>query len=424
MASGYVPGYLGYVAALHEQYLRLAVLPGTWGALLGLAPSMARPPAGGTLLLLLLPVALGPTAATDAHRTAGGASSSFDWDALTRLAHRALPPAGADVSSQQDGCEAPAAGLPAVPLAAPPSQEVAQGYLPERLQLGQHINGFQLTSFVRRIPLLPPPAAGRDSVAKPTSLQVWQHSDASAVALLQGLALPGPEGGSSSDALALPAAPSSALALFDPSAVETAVSDSLLALPPASLRPSDTMATATAIGTQVALARVRPANLSPEEQTRSDQMLATLDAAAAQRERQRRAAASADTAAAGLPAEPDGGDETGGVPGYSMGSRIGHGHHGEVWRAVRSPAVANRQGRGQGDPGPSESAPEPPPAEERYVLKRIFVEKGLDIRLSGLREVYFGELLKPRCEKRLLLSHLHLKTIILPRQARDKHRES
>ena len=64
-----------------------------------------------------------------------------------------------------------------------------------------------------------------------------------------------------------------------------------------------------------------------------------------------------------------------------MGRRIGHGHHGEVWRAVRRQATSPGEAS-----GPDEASGEP----ERYVLKRIFVERGADIRLAGLREVYFG----------------------------------
>ena len=48
---------------------------------------------------------------------------------------------------------------------------------------------------------------------------------------------------------------------------------------------------------------------------------------------------------------------------------INTGHHGEVWRAVRAP------GHGDNDAGTDEP--------ERFVLKRIFVEKGVDIRLAG-----------------------------------------
>ena len=176
-----------------------------------------------TPLALLIPAVLtaGPTD-TRVH------SSSFDWAAL-----RALPPPRLADDDGQEDCEAPAAAVSMLaPLVSPPSTEIAQGYSPERLQLGQHIAGFKLTSFVRRIPQLPSQLPITNSATTPASLQVHPGVNADAVALFSRFALPGREGKDASEVLALPG-PSNALALFDPRAAETAVSKSLLALPAA-----------------------------------------------------------------------------------------------------------------------------------------------------------------------------------------------
>lgn len=328
-------------------------------------------------LVLAAVLTAGPN--TRAHRT----GISFDWGAL-----RALPPSrAADAADGQEDCEAPAPAVSmlAPPLMAPPSTEITQGYLPERLQLGQHIAGFKLTSFVRRIPLLSPQLDPTTSSTKttPASLQAQPGANSDVVALSSRFALPAGEGTGSIDVLALPG-PSTTLALFDPRAAETAVAESLLALPAAAREPSD-VKTATAIGKQVALARVRPAHLSAEEQLHSDRVLAVLGASDVPRSVQKPAGGLATDASAR--SEDDHASD--GVPGYSMGSRIGHGHHGEVWRAERLPTDYDRSATG--DDREEFSQP-----TERYVLKRIFVEKGIDIRLSGLREVYFGEMLKGR----------------------------
>eukprot|EP00124_Ichthyophonus_hoferi_P000036 Ihof_evm36s1 gene=Ihof_evmTU36s1 len=60
---------------------------------------------------------------------------------------------------------------------------------------------------------------------------------------------------------------------------------------------------------------------------------------------------------------------------YSLGHRFAKGAYGEVWRAHKV-----YQGSST--------------SNKRHVLKRMFLEKGPSIRLSGLREVYFGTLLK------------------------------
>lgn len=309
-------------------------------------------------------------------------AKSFDWEELTRLAHRALPTT--DEDPEANDCEAQLPALRDAPLATHPPQEALQGYLPERLRPGQHVRGFQLTSFVRRIPLLPPIAvpASTTDVTRSTALQVMQSRDNNAELPLGDLALPGKF---RDETLALPSPPSAALVLFDPAtsmAVETAVLDSLLALPPATTQSIGM--TPTAVGTEVALARVRPASLSPAEQTWVDeQMLAKVESESSVKRQRRAATVSMESA------HESSGD---GVPGYNMGDRIGHGHHGEVWRAVRARQSSDSSSSDRNTERNQDDARE---KREQYVLKRIFVEKGLDIRLSGLREVYFGELLKP-----------------------------
>ena len=146
-----------------------------WSATRSMLPPVLR---GLVPLAMLWPAVLDPTAAKETVHDRS--SSSFDWGALSRL--RALP-ASAHVDEQD--CEALAAALPVpMPLVAPPPQEITQGYLPERLQLGQHISGFKLTSFVRRIPLLAPQLpATSSSMATPTSVQVHPGVNADAVAL-------------------------------------------------------------------------------------------------------------------------------------------------------------------------------------------------------------------------------------------------
>jgi hypothetical protein len=58
---------------------------------------------------------------------------------------------------------------------------------------------------------------------------------------------------------------------------------------------------------------------------------------------------------------------------YELGARVGRGHFGELWRARRV------------DPSTGALAD-----EHSYVLKRLFVEKGYHVRLSGVREIHFG----------------------------------
>ena len=240
-----------------------------WSATRSMLPPVLR---GLVPLAMLWPAVLDPTAAKETVHDRS--SSSFDWGALSRL--RALP-ASAHVDEQD--CEALAAALPVpMPLVAPPPQEITQGYLPERLQLGQHISSFKLTSFVRRIPLLAPQLpATSSSMATPTSVQVHPGVNADAVALSRRFALPGQADNDADEVFALPA-PSTTLAVFDPRAAESAVSESLLALPPAAHAPTGGTVAATVIGKQVALARVRPASLSEEEKLHSDRMLAVLSA--------------------------------------------------------------------------------------------------------------------------------------------------
>ena len=231
--------------------------------------SVTDQPAAMTALPRLL---LGAAALASA--AAGPGRFEFDWAALTSpTTRRALPPAATEGDSDvDDSCDSGTALQRLLPLAlpAPPSLELAPGYTPERLQLGQGIGGFQLTSFLRRIPLLPP---RHDAT---TSLQVQQAQQpdlSSAVTAFLGLALPSgdeDEAAAPTDDTQLALLSSATLPIFDPDACYTAVSTSLLALPAAADGRGE-----VAMATQVALARVRPASLSPEEQQlHSDHKLA------------------------------------------------------------------------------------------------------------------------------------------------------
>eukprot|EP00939_MAST-03C_sp_MAST-3C-sp1_P000207 g207.t1 len=73
---------------------------------------------------------------------------------------------------------------------------------------------------------------------------------------------------------------------------------------------------------------------------------------------------------------------------YHLQERYKRGHHGEVWRATRNSVVGGDQDESANVRGGDVS--------NAYVIKRMFVEKGKDIWLSGLREVYFGERLRGR----------------------------
>lgn len=135
--------------------------------------------------------------------------------------------------------------------------------------------------------------------------------------------------------------------------------------------------------------------------------------------------ASRATVAAVLAAPEQGSGSSGGellVPpsrplhhGFSLRGQFAGGANGEAWRAVREEAAAagwdSREGEGEeGAEGEatcsaaSDSCP-PPRAPPTYVLKRIFAERGRDALLSGLREAYFGTLLRgaphvARCARR------------------------
>jgi hypothetical protein len=79
---------------------------------------------------------------------------------------------------------------------------------------------------------------------------------------------------------------------------------------------------------------------------------------------------------------------------YHIGAHsLGRGHFGEVWRAVRrrvggaAAAGASSQGGGgkeEGDEG------------DAFILKRVLGSRGAAVRRSGVREGYFGALLKAR----------------------------
>jgi len=288
---------------------------------------------------------------------AAAAGDGFDWSALATGRPLSLGPGGdgkvAEVADDEEGCLPPQQQ----------GQQVAGGgggataapYRPGRLRAGDTVGGFELTAFLRPIPLLPPglsahPPGLLPPAPGPTAVQVRGEPGASGGEELGlGLALPSQ----------LTALGGGALPLALPAAHD-AVTASLLALPAASVAPG--------AGTGVALASVQPALPSPRERADSEKQLARLSEAGGHR------------APDGEPTAPAGIGY--GVPGYSMGRRIGHGHHGEVWRAVRRQATSPGEAS-----GPDDASGEP----ERYVLKRIFVERGADIRLAGLREVYFGD---------------------------------
>lgn len=82
---------------------------------------------------------------------------------------------------------------------------------------------------------------------------------------------------------------------------------------------------------------------------------------------------------------------------YHLGMHsFGRGHFGEVWRAVRkepggSPSAASGSSSDGGGSRGREGG-----GEEGFVLKRVLGARGPDIRLSGMREGYFGALFKER----------------------------
>ena len=72
---------------------------------------------------------------------------------------------------------------------------------------------------------------------------------------------------------------------------------------------------------------------------------------------------------------------------YRLHGRLGQGHFGEVWRGAQSSGPPSSSGHQDG-------ASDATAAAGQFVLKRLMVERGEEVRLSGLREAYFGELLK------------------------------
>ena len=84
-------------------------------------------------------------------------------------------------------------------------------------------------------------------------------------------------------------------------------------------------------------------------------------------------------------------------PHFQLLGRLGQGHFGEVWRGIRS----------MSEPG---SAKDP---LEKFVLKRLLVELGDRVRLSGFRESYFGKLLKK--QQQILASGITVETEVVPK---------
>ncbi|KAK9815399.1 hypothetical protein WJX72_003040 [[Myrmecia] bisecta] len=66
---------------------------------------------------------------------------------------------------------------------------------------------------------------------------------------------------------------------------------------------------------------------------------------------------------------------------YNLEQQFARGGFGEVWRAVLRPTAAQQAAGGLEPEGP-------------FVMKRMMTEHGEDVRLSGLREAYFGNLLR------------------------------
>ncbi len=78
---------------------------------------------------------------------------------------------------------------------------------------------------------------------------------------------------------------------------------------------------------------------------------------------------------------------------YHIGSdSLGRGHFGEVWRAVRRQQDGSSAGSSAGGEGQESGEGE----ETVFVLKRVLGSRGAGVRLSGVREAYFGTLLKER----------------------------
>ena len=70
---------------------------------------------------------------------------------------------------------------------------------------------------------------------------------------------------------------------------------------------------------------------------------------------------------------------------YRLNERFGQGSCGEVWRAhLTTSGTSSHEESGGGDKDSHGQVP------KMYILKRIFVERGEHVRLSGLREVFFG----------------------------------
>ncbi|EKX51778.1 hypothetical protein GUITHDRAFT_134135 [Guillardia theta CCMP2712] len=71
--------------------------------------------------------------------------------------------------------------------------------------------------------------------------------------------------------------------------------------------------------------------------------------------------------------------------GYELKEAIGAGAYGEVWLATHEEWEGEKGEEGEEDGGGEEF-----PHADQFVLKRLYVEKGQEIRLSGMREVHFG----------------------------------
>ena len=79
---------------------------------------------------------------------------------------------------------------------------------------------------------------------------------------------------------------------------------------------------------------------------------------------------------------------------YTLHSRIGRGGYGELWKARKLPAnSATAAGEQSDDTDTDSDSDSESESEEYYILKRLLIEKGEHVRVSGLREIHFGQLL-------------------------------
>ncbi|CAH9051479.1 unnamed protein product [Cuscuta epithymum] len=77
---------------------------------------------------------------------------------------------------------------------------------------------------------------------------------------------------------------------------------------------------------------------------------------------------------------------------YILKKRYGHGSYGEVWMAFRWNCSHSNKSSERKTPSFSDDCDTGSSGYKKFILKRIMVEKGAAVYLSGLREKHFGEL--------------------------------